>query len=93
MAISGCGCVYGRRWRRASTMSQRPFENVTGSSLVISRVMTSTASSRRSRVVGMSRPIIAASLGSAPGPRPSMKRPFVRWSSMTARSATHRGLW
>ena len=74
-------------------MSHRSLENVTGSSLVISRVMTSTASSSSSRVVGMSRPIMAASLGSAPGPRPSMNRPFSMWSSCTARSATHSGLW
>ena len=34
-----------------------------------------------------------ASVGSEPGPTPSMKRPRVRWSSCTARSATMYGLW
>ena len=34
-----------------------------------------------------------ASVGSAPGPTPSMTLPRVRWSSSTMRSATHSGLW
>ena len=37
-------------------------------------------------------PIIAPSVGSEPGPTPSMTRPRVRWSSRTMRSATQRGL-
>ena len=34
-----------------------------------------------------------ASVGSEPGPTPSMNRPRVMWSSCTARSATMYGLW
>ena len=34
---------------------------------------------------------MTASVGSEPGPRPSMNRPRVRWSSSTARSATIAG--
>jgi hypothetical protein len=36
---------------------------------------------------------MAESVGSDPGPTPSIARPRVRWSSMTIRSVTHSGLW
>ena len=39
------------------------------------------------------RPIIAESVGSEPGPTPSIARPRVRWSRRTMRSLTHSGLW
>jgi hypothetical protein len=66
---------------------------VTGSSLRSSRMTMSRFSSSSSRVsVGLS-PIIAESVGSDPGPTPSITRPRVRWSSSTIRSATHSGLW
>ena len=49
--------------------------------------------SRSSRVSVGFRPIIAESVGSEPGPSPSIVRPRVRWSRSTMRSATHSGLW
>ncbi len=36
---------------------------------------------------------MAASVGSAPGPSPSMNRPRSSRSANNARSATHSGLW
>jgi hypothetical protein len=50
-------------------------------------------SSSSGRICVGSRPSIAASVGSAPGPTPNITRPRVRWSSSTMRSATHNGLW
>ena len=38
-------------------------------------------------------PIMNASVGSWPGPMPSMTRPMLRWSSCTMRSASRNGLW
>ena len=58
-----------------------------------SRMMMSRFSASSSRVsVGFS-PSIIESVGSEPGPQPSITRPRVRWSSMTIRSATQSGLW
>ncbi len=58
-----------------------------------SRMTMSRFSSSSTRVsVGFS-PIIAESVGSEPGPTPSITRPRVRWSSSTMRSATQSGLW
>ena len=54
---------------------------------------TSMYSSKSGRMCDGSKPSIAASVGSAPGPTPIMTRPRVRWSSCTIRSATHSGLW
>ncbi len=60
---------------------------------VSSRMMTSKLSSSSSRVSVGLRPIMAESVGSDPGPTPSIARPRVRWSSRTMRSATQSGLW
>ena len=49
--------------------------------------------SSSSRVSVGFRPIIAESVGSEPGPSPSIVRPRVRWSRSTMRSATQSGLW
>jgi hypothetical protein len=54
---------------------------------------TSKLTSINSRVSVGLRPSMAESVGSEPGPTPSMARPRVRWSSRTMRSVTHRGLW
>ena len=56
-------------------------------------MMMSRLTSSSSRVSVGLRPIIAESVGSEPGPTPSIVRPRVRWSRSTIRSATHSGLW
>ena len=56
-------------------------------------MMMSRSTSSSSRVSVGLRPSIIESVGSDPGPQPSMARPLVRWSSITMRSATHSGLW
>ena len=56
-------------------------------------MITSSPSSRSRRVSRCESPIIAPSVGSEPGPTPSIARPRVRWSSCTIRSATQSGLW
>ena len=69
---------YGRRCSRASRKSHRSFLNVTGSSLVSSLVMMPVPSSSSPRVWLCCSPIMMPSVGSEPGPRPSIARPRVR---------------
>ena len=92
-ATGNSGSEYGRRCRRASVSVHVLVSLDTGSSDVSRRMITSTPSSRRGRVSVGSRPSMIASVGSEPGPSPSMNRPRVRWSSSTARSAIMYGLW
>ena len=88
-ATSKCGCVYGRRCRRASSSVNQSVFIVTGSSLRSSSRIASSASSMRSRCSATGMPIMNASDGSAPGPTPSMTRPRVRWSSSTSAVGEH----
>src|SRR5262245_23369966 len=92
-AISGCGLVYGRTWRRASRIVNQSVSRSTGSSLRNRARMASSDSSIIRRCSTGSMPITNASLGSAPGPAPKMVRPRVRWSSSTQRSAASQGWW
>jgi hypothetical protein len=92
-ATSMCGSEYGRRCSRASTSLWVGVSTDIGSSPVSSRMTTSKLTSMSSRVSVGLRPSMAESVGSDPGPTPSIARPRVRWSSRTMRSVTHSGLW
>jgi hypothetical protein len=85
--------VRGRSWSRASRRVNQSVSRVTGSSHRRRARMASNASSIISRWRLTSMPIMKASDGNAPGPTPNWKRPRVRWSSNTIRSARIRGWW
>ncbi len=91
-ASSKHGWLYGRCCRRASTSLNQSVSCVTVSP-ERRRTIVSMPSSIRGRMHIGSRSNIAMSVGSAPGPMPSMKRPRVRWSRRTARWAVMKGLW
>ena len=92
-ATSGKGRWYGRSCRRASTRVNQSVFMLTGSLPSSSSRIASSASSIMSRWLAGSMPIMKASEGSAPGPTPIMRRPRVRWSSRTMRSASMKGWW
>ena len=92
-AISIVGWVYGWTWSAASLSSNQSVFIVSGSSLVRRWWIAPQLSTMRLRVSDQGTPSMWASVGSEPGPTPSMKRPWERWSSITARSATWNGWW
>jgi hypothetical protein len=90
-ATSGYGRWKGRICRRAPTSLNQSVSMVTGSLPSSSNKIPPRDSSIMSRCFAGSMPIMKASDGSAPGPTPIMRRPRVRWSNSTSRSASMNG--
>ncbi len=90
-AAMGISSWSGRICNAASLTSNHSHLYVNRGSPASSRLMTPMASSWRSRSTIGSMPKVWASEGSAPGPVPSIARPWLMWSSWTMRWATLNG--